>query len=177
MRLAVKASRHDIPGRSFVWILNCMSVRQPRTLEVFHFPGVLPELCASGVPPKAVLFSKLPGGTEVAETTHLTVVEEDTPTKPFVRYAILVMLSCTALIQAYLEQNNMYQVPQYQTEAVLRSHLEKHSCAVEFSTELADVENREDGVKATHKKRVGDKEETEQRSFRRLAGADGGKST
>ncbi|EPT00355.1 hypothetical protein FOMPIDRAFT_1023761 [Fomitopsis schrenkii] len=128
---------------------------QPRTLEVFHFLGVLPELRAKGGPLKPVVFYKLPGGTEVMQTTHLSVPEEDTPTKPF---------------------NNTYQVAQYHTEAILGAHLEKYGCSVEFGTELVGLEQFEDRVEATIKKTVGDKEEIETQSFRWLVGADGGKS-
>lgn len=60
-------------------------LRQPRTLEVFHFLGVLPDLRARGAPLKPVVFYKLPGGTDVLETTHLSIPEADTPDKPFVR--------------------------------------------------------------------------------------------
>ncbi|KAI0724734.1 monooxygenase [Fomitopsis betulina] len=102
-----------------------------------------------------VVFYKLPAGTEVLETTSLSVFEEDTPTKPF---------------------NNTYQIAQYQTEAVLRSHLERYGCFVEFSTELVGLSQHEDHVKATIKKSVGGNEEIEAQSFRWLIGADGGKS-
>lgn len=60
-------------------------------MEIFHFLGVLPDLQAKGRTLPPVVFYKFPGGTEVLETTHLSIVEDDTPQKPFVRPAFAYM--------------------------------------------------------------------------------------
>lgn len=92
-KLEARESRY-VCARISLFALN---VCQPRTLEVFHFLGVLPELRARGAPLKPVVFYKLPGGTEVLETTSLSLAEEDTPTKPFVRHMPSLLHTSTYL--------------------------------------------------------------------------------
>ncbi|KZT64850.1 monooxygenase [Daedalea quercina L-15889] len=129
---------------------------QPRTLEVFNFLRVLPDVLQQGRLLQPMRVYKLPGGTEVATTMNISPIEEDTPLKPF---------------------NNGFQLEQYKTEAIFRSHLEKYGCSVEPATELVSFKQFEDHVEATVKKTTDGKETMETKSYRWLIGADGGKSS
>ena len=74
-------------------------------------------------------------------------------------------------------KNNIKFIPQYQTEGILRSHLEKYGYPVELATELVSFQQYDDRVEATIKKSSPDgKETTETKSYRWLVGADGGRS-
>ncbi|KAH9912529.1 FAD binding domain-containing protein [Fomitopsis serialis] len=128
---------------------------QPRTQEIFHFLGVLPEMRTLGIDLQPLKFYKFPGGKEVLTTLHLVMPEDPTPSRPF---------------------NNPIQVPQHHTEAVLRSHLAKYGCSVELNTELIALERFDDHVEVTVKKTVDGEEVLETKSYRWLIGADGGRS-
>ncbi|KZT72290.1 monooxygenase [Daedalea quercina L-15889] len=128
---------------------------QPRTQEVFHFLGALPEMKTMGVDLQPLKFYKFPGGKEILTTLHLVPPEEGTPSRPF---------------------NNPIQVPQYHSEAVLRSCLAQYGCSVELHTEIVGLKQSDDHVEATIKKTVDGKESIETTSYRWLIGADGGRS-
>ncbi|KAI0724725.1 monooxygenase [Fomitopsis betulina] len=98
---------------------------------------------------------KMPSGTEVASTTSLNAKEDPTPTRPI---------------------NNTFQIPQFSTEAILRSHLQAQVYLVEMATELVSFKQFDDHVEATIKKTVNGSETTETKSYSWVIGADGGKS-
>ncbi|TFY58486.1 hypothetical protein EVJ58_g6385 [Rhodofomes roseus] len=129
--------------------------QQPRTQEVFHFLGALPEMRTMGIDLQPLKFYKFPGGKEVLTTLRLVASEDPTPSRPF---------------------NNPIQVPQYHTEAVLRSHLAKYGCSVELNTEFVGLKQFDDHVEATVKRMEGGEEMIETKSYRWLVGADGGRS-
>ncbi|KAH9834093.1 monooxygenase [Rhodofomes roseus] len=129
--------------------------QQPRTQEVFHFLGALLEMRTMGIDLQPLVFYKFPGGKEVLTTLRLVASEDPTPSRPF---------------------NNPIQVPQYHTEAVLRSHLAKYGCSVELNTEFVGLKQFDDHVEATVKRMEGGEEMIETKSYRWLVGADGGRS-
>ena len=77
----------------------------------------------------------------------------------------------------WMSQNWPIQVPQYHTEAVLRSHLAKYGCQVELNSEIVDLQQFDDRVEATVKVTTEGGDVTETKSYRWLVGADGGRST
>lgn len=70
-------------SHSAVRALN-LSGWQPRSLEVHHFLGTLPDIKAAGiaVPPRRIY--RLPGGTEVIKTFHMVAPMDPTPSIPYV---------------------------------------------------------------------------------------------
>jgi 2-polyprenyl-6-methoxyphenol hydroxylase-like FAD-dependent oxidoreductase len=57
---------------------------QPRSLELFHFLGTLPEIKQEGIEPVQVVAYKMPEGKEVAKRGDMVEVAESTPDVPFV---------------------------------------------------------------------------------------------
>ena len=66
---------------------------------------------------------------------------------------------------------------QYNTEAILRKHIERLGGTVEYGTELRSFEQHPDHVDAVLVKTVGDMEETEHVTAHWLVGSDGAKGT
>ena len=66
---------------------------------------------------------------------------------------------------------------QYNTEAILREHIERLGGGVEFGTELRSFEQRQDRVDAVLVTRVEGEEVTESVTCRWLVGADGPEGT
>ncbi|KAH9911189.1 FAD binding domain-containing protein [Fomitopsis serialis] len=127
----------------------------PRTLEVFNYLGVLPDIHAINRPLLPERQYKLPGGIEVQKTAHLLDPVDPTPDVPYPNPIILG--------QGY-------------TQAILRSHLEKFGCTVETETELRQFEQTSEGVVATLVKQQDGKELVETSHLRWLVGTDGGRS-
>lgn len=125
---------------------------QPRSLEVFNYLGVLQDIMALARPwvPRRVY--KLPGGTQPLKTVHLAPPQSPTPSVPF---------------------PNGVHLGQYNTEAILRSHLGKLGCYVELGTELRSFEQYPDRVLAHLAKRHQDREEMETVVCHWLVGTDG----
>ena len=67
-------------------------------------------------------------------------------------------------------------MPQYHTEAVLRSHLAKYGCEIELNTELVDAQQFDDHVETTIQKSTEHGDVIEKKKYRWLAGVDGGRS-
>lgn len=119
---------------------------QPRTLEVFADLGVLDTILASGdlgIPMRAYQ------GDEVVWEGSMSVPTDPTPAVPY---------------------PNIWFVPQFRTEEILRARLAEHGVRVELSAELTDFTQDGDGVTATLNG-------TETVRARYLVGADGGRST
>ena len=64
---------------------------------------------------------------------------------------------------------------QYNTEAILRKHIERLGGTVEYGTELRSFEQHPDHVDAVLMKKIGDTEETEHVAAHWLVGSDGAK--
>ncbi|KZT65328.1 monooxygenase [Daedalea quercina L-15889] len=127
---------------------------QPRTLEIFRFLGVLDDVLSRALSMPLRCEYKLPGGIEMLSVSEVAPTEVPTPSIP---YANVMLLG------------------QYNTEAILRSHIERLGGTVEYGTELRRFENYSDRVEATLVRRDGESEETETVACHYLVGADGAK--
>jgi 2-polyprenyl-6-methoxyphenol hydroxylase-like FAD-dependent oxidoreductase len=118
---------------------------QPRTLEVFEDLGVLDEVLASGIgaPPMRIY-----DGESVVWEGRMA---EPVPPRADAPYP------------------NVWFVPQWRTEHILRSALARHGVSVQWGAEVADVEQGDDAV--TVRLRTG---ESLRAAY--LVGADGGSS-
>jgi 2-polyprenyl-6-methoxyphenol hydroxylase-like FAD-dependent oxidoreductase len=121
----------------------------PRTMEVFADLGVIDQILAGG--DFGTMFRVYKGDEVVWEGSMATPVEPS-PATPY---------------------PNIWMVPQFRTEAILRERLAVSGVHVELSTELVDFAQDDDGVTATLATRHG----TERVRARYLVGADGGRST
>ncbi|SHF68716.1 FAD-dependent monooxygenase [Streptoalloteichus hindustanus] len=122
---------------------------QPRTLEVFADLGVLDPILASG--DLGTVLRAYRGG-EVVWEGRMTEPVAPTPSVPY---------------------PNIWLVPQFRTEEILRQRLAELGVRVERSTELVDFTQDADGVAATLVAHGA----TETVRARYLVGADGGRST
>lgn len=124
---------------------------QPRTLELYHFLGVLPDIL-SGSKTTRTWCIYGPDGRTVVKTFEKLPFEDPMPAVPY---------------------NNILLIGQAHNEEILRAHLEKHGVFVDV-----DFEQREDGVKARITKRIPDGspdiQETVEAEW--LVGADGARS-
>jgi 2-polyprenyl-6-methoxyphenol hydroxylase-like FAD-dependent oxidoreductase len=119
---------------------------QPRTLEVFEDLGVLDEVFAAGI-----------GAPLMRIYDGESVVWEDRMAQP-------------EPPRADVPYPNLWFVPQWRTEEILRSRLSRYGVAVELGTEVTAVE--QDGAVVAVRLRSG---ETVRAGY--LVGADGGRST
>jgi 2-polyprenyl-6-methoxyphenol hydroxylase-like FAD-dependent oxidoreductase len=119
---------------------------QPRTLEVFEDLGVLDELLSAGMPAPV---------TRIYD--HERVVWEGRMAEPVAP-------------RADVPYPNLWFVPQWRTEQILRSRLAGHGVHVELSAGVVDFDHDEGGV--TTRLENG---ETLRTAY--LVGADGGRST
>jgi 2-polyprenyl-6-methoxyphenol hydroxylase-like FAD-dependent oxidoreductase len=118
---------------------------QPRTMEVFADLGILDPILASG---DLGTVMRMYQGDEVVWEGQMSEPAEPTPAMPY---------------------PNIWFVPQFRTEEILRSRLAELGAQVELSTELLDFIQDADGVTATLN--------TGTVRARYLVGADGGRST
>ncbi|KZT67147.1 monooxygenase [Daedalea quercina L-15889] len=126
---------------------------QPRTLEMFRFLGVLDDVLVKALGIMPICQYKLPGGTEVLKiTSAASMIEAATPTIPYPNAKLL---------------------GQYNTEAILRSHIERLGGTVEYGTELRFFEQHPDHVEAELFTNVGETEKTETVACHYLVGSDG----
>ncbi|KAJ3871325.1 hypothetical protein F5051DRAFT_423499 [Lentinula edodes] len=86
---------------------------QPRTLEMHHFLGTLPDFLsvAQSMPPCTIY--KIPGGTEILKTFELNPHEEPKPDTPYINPMVL---------------------GQYRQQSILHRHLKKYGCEVHQET-------------------------------------------
>ncbi|WNV82689.1 FAD-dependent monooxygenase [Umezawaea sp. Da 62-37] len=122
---------------------------QPRTLEVFEDLGVLDAIMAAGT---GAPLMRVYNGAEVVAEMRMAELTEPTPDVP---------------------HPNLWFVPQYRTEEILRARLAEFGGRVELATELVGFVQDADGVTATLRH---DGVEEEVR-VDHLVGADGGRST
>jgi 2-polyprenyl-6-methoxyphenol hydroxylase-like FAD-dependent oxidoreductase len=122
---------------------------QPRTMEVFADLGVIDPILASG---DLGIVMKAYQGEDVVWEGSMADPTEPTPAVPY---------------------PNIWFVPQYRTEEILRERLAGFGAHVELSTELTDFTHDADGVTAT----LTADGQTETVRAKYLVGADGGRST
>ncbi|KAH9913060.1 monooxygenase [Fomitopsis serialis] len=125
---------------------------QPRTLELFHFLGVLDDVQVNALSVMPRREYKLPGGTETLKVETIAPIEDPTPATPYVNASLL---------------------GQYNTEAILRAHIERLGGTVEYGTELRSFEQHPNHVEATLVTKNGEKEKTETLTSHWLVGTDG----
>ena len=145
---------------------------------MFRSLGVLDEVLALALPIKPRCDYKLPGGTEVLRigrfgNAHLNRPEEITPARPHVRpsTAAHVVTDFRPAVQAH-----GVLLGQYNTEAILRRHIERLGGTVEYGTELRSLKQHPDFVEAELVTKVGDTEKVETVTSHWLVGSDGGRS-
>ena len=122
---------------------------QSRTLEMFHFLGILPDALKTGGPVPTMRSYKLPGGTEVLRTWGMVEEKQATPDRPYVSIRYEVSAALTDV--PFTVQTDLM-MSQYLTEGIFRDHLAKYGVKVELRTEPESVEQDESGVNVTLKK-------------------------
>ncbi|KAJ3741508.1 FAD binding domain-containing protein [Lentinula detonsa] len=100
---------------------------QPRSLEMHHFLGTLPDILSIARPLPPCTVYKTPGGTEPLKTFELNPYEEPTPDSPYV---------------------NALMLGQHRQQSMIHRHLEKYGCKIEFHKELRSFEQFDDHVLA-----------------------------
>jgi 2-polyprenyl-6-methoxyphenol hydroxylase-like FAD-dependent oxidoreductase len=119
---------------------------QPRTLEVFEDLGVLDEMLAAGI---GAPLMRIYDGKSVVWEGRMAEPEPPRADRPY---------------------PNLWFVPQWRTEQILRARLSSYGVEVQLGTEVAAIEQDDDGVTV----RV---QSGETVRARYLIGADGGHST
>ncbi|KZT68268.1 monooxygenase [Daedalea quercina L-15889] len=127
---------------------------QPRTQEIFRFLGVIDDVLAKALNIMPRCEYKMPGGAEILKVSYVAPKEVATPAIPYPNARFL---------------------GQYNTEAILRSHIERLGGTVEYGTELRSFEQHPDRVDATLVTKIGDTEKTETVACHYLVGSDGAK--
>jgi 2-polyprenyl-6-methoxyphenol hydroxylase-like FAD-dependent oxidoreductase len=122
---------------------------QPRTMEVFADIGVIDPILAAG---DLGTVMRMYHGTEVVWEGEMTIPTEPTPATPY---------------------PNIWFVPQFRTEEILRERLAEFGASVELGCELTAFTQDADGVTATLTSNG--QVSTVRATY--LAGADGGAST
>ncbi|KAI0777976.1 FAD binding domain-containing protein [Irpex lacteus] len=130
---------------------------QPRSLELFKFLGVLPDIWEGSRLTKYSAIYKMPEGREIAKLVDMTAAYGDpTPDVPF---------------------RSHRNIGQCHTEEILRAHLAKYNVSLELGTELVSFSQDDEGITAEV---VHHSDNTQERKIIRaqyLVGADGAKST
>ncbi|OCH86093.1 hypothetical protein OBBRIDRAFT_807016 [Obba rivulosa] len=124
----------------------------PRTMEVYNFLGVLPDVLSASRPVSPIRVYKLPGGTEVVKEFRMVPRTDPTPAVPYVEFVVL---------------------GQDHAEGILRSHMEKYGCHVELGTELVSLEQHPEYVVARIAKTRDGKQVVEEVTCHWLVGTDG----
>ncbi|KAI0674231.1 FAD binding domain-containing protein [Trametes maxima] len=127
---------------------------QSRSLEVFHFLGLLEDVRRTATPLHTMVSYKLPGGTEVLNTWRIVERVSPTPDRPIV-----------------IEDG--VTIGQYLLEGIFRDHLTKLGVHIELGTELVSLEQDDGGVTATLKQSTDDGETHQRARVAYVIGADG----
>ncbi|KAF9474986.1 hypothetical protein BDN70DRAFT_884267 [Pholiota conissans] len=129
----------------------------PRSLEVFRFLGLLPQVSSSMIDVPLIRMYKMPEGVEIVNEIAMAPHLEPTPSVPNINLQLL-------------GQDHM--------DKIFRAELEKSGCEVELGVELQHLEQSDDHVKVSLLKHSLDgstesiKEEV---SYEWVVGADGAK--
>ncbi|KZT17493.1 FAD/NAD(P)-binding domain-containing protein [Neolentinus lepideus HHB14362 ss-1] len=100
----------------------------PRTLEIYEFLGVLPDIMKASMPPIMICSYDPLDGTNIAEAYPMFPHNDPAPDRPYLNPRILA---------------------QNLNQAILRFHLAKYDCRVELGTELRDFEDKGHHIAAT----------------------------
>ncbi|TFY58425.1 hypothetical protein EVJ58_g6423 [Rhodofomes roseus] len=126
----------------------------PRSLELYQYLGLLPEILKRGRPLLPSLVYKLPGGTEIMKEFYLAEPKETTPSTPII---------------------NIRSLGQDRLEKLLHERLEKLGCRVEFKTTMTSFSQFDDHVEVQLVKSGIDQDVTETVQCKWMVGADGAK--
>ncbi len=148
---------------------------QPRSLELFKFLGVLPDIWEGSRLTKYSAIYKMPEGREIAKLVDMTAAYGDpTPDVPFVSPAVLGM-SVTARPDNPVQRTHR-NIGQCHTEEILRAHLAKYNVSLELGTELVSFSQDDEGVTAEVVHHSDNTQERKRIRAQYLVGADGAKS-
>ncbi|KAF8185714.1 FAD binding domain-containing protein [Pholiota molesta] len=100
----------------------------PRSLEIFSFLGLLPQVISRSIGRPMLRMYKMPEGHEILREFHMAPVLEPTPSTPYI---------------------NARQLGQDNLEKILRAELSKAGCEVELGVELQHLEQFGDHVKVS----------------------------
>ncbi|KAJ3718079.1 monooxygenase [Lentinula guzmanii] len=128
----------------------------PRTIELYNFLGVLPDIYKHSSPSIPMQSFEMPGGKVPLKQWRMSPVLEPTPANPW---------------------PNSTMLGQDTAERLLREHIRAFGCEVELGSQLVSLVQTEEYVEATLTKFVDGREVTETTQFKWLIGADGGRST
>ncbi|KAH9944589.1 monooxygenase [Amylocystis lapponica] len=123
-----------------------------RSLELYNYLGVLPDILAKAKSPPPMRKYKLPGGVEPLSTFHISPPVTPTPACPYLNSAML---------------------GQESVEAILRAHLEQLGVHVEYGTRLQTFEQHSDRVVAHTIKADAGEEKEHDITCHWLVGTDG----
>ncbi|KAF9477005.1 hypothetical protein BDN70DRAFT_881639 [Pholiota conissans] len=129
----------------------------PRSLEVFHFLGLLPKITASMIDVPVMRMYKKHEGVEIVKDLTITPYLDPTPSIPYINIKLL-------------GQDNL--------DKIFRAELEKCGCEVELGVEFQHMEQYDDHVKVTLLKHSLDgsaEPVKEEASYDWVVGADGAK--
>ncbi|KAH9834127.1 monooxygenase [Rhodofomes roseus] len=126
----------------------------PRSLELYQYLGLLPEILKRGRPLLPSLVYKLPGGTDIMKEFYLAEPKETTPSTPII---------------------NIRSLGQDRLEKLLHERLEKLGCRVEFKTTMTSFSQFDDHVEVQLVKSGIDQDVTETVQCKWMVGADGAK--
>ncbi|KIK67815.1 hypothetical protein GYMLUDRAFT_36594 [Collybiopsis luxurians FD-317 M1] len=130
---------------------------QPRSIEMHHFLGTLPDILKSAKSIPLGTIYKLPGGTEPLKTFNMEEYEDPTPDCPY---------------------PNLFQLGQHRQQSILHRHLQKYGCQVEFNTEVRSFEQFDTHILVTLARKDADGNDIlETIDVPYLVGADGAHST
>ncbi|KAF5381232.1 hypothetical protein D9757_007843 [Collybiopsis confluens] len=128
----------------------------PRTLELYNFLGILPEIFEHSADALPMQNFEIPGGKVPLKKWRMVPVEEPTPAVPWPNVTI---------------------IGQDKAESILRDAIQSFGVQVELGTRLVSFVQNNDYVEATLSKLVNGQEIVETTQVKWLIGADGGRST
>ncbi|KAJ4474895.1 monooxygenase [Lentinula aciculospora] len=151
---------------------------QPRTLELYKFLGLLPDIIErSATSPRNLKYYTAPDNGKPPRLAPMVQLMDDTPDRPMVSTFMISHLIMPLVFYDSNFQMNARMLGQNRHEKVLREHiLAYHGVHVEFGTELRSFEQTSDHVLARVVKTVDSKAVEENVTVNWLVGADGARS-
>lgn len=143
---------------------------KPRSQELYKILGVLDDIRAKALRIVPMRMYRLPEGVEPITTFAIDPAVPATPAKPFVRPLLSAKNASTVLITS---QSNALMLGQNHSEAILRDHLRRLNCEVEFGTALYGIQSENNHVVAHVLKKDGGHESVETIRCHWLVGTDG----
>ncbi|KAF8194103.1 FAD binding domain-containing protein [Pholiota molesta] len=140
-------------------INNTAILFQPRSLEIFSFLGLLPQVTSRSIDIPMLRMYKMPEGHEILREFRMAPMLEPTPSTPYINPQVL-------------GQDNL--------DKILRAELSKTGCEVELGVELHHLEQSDDHVNVSLLKHNLDGTEgveplREEASYDWVIGSDGAK--